>query len=174
MWLEPVRMVADWLEHPVYGVNAILATVPIEAGDAAPPPVQDVRDETRDDDVAGDRLPTGVSPVLAVTAYTLDAITGQVSQGQRDFRPTILVRFGIREPRKARANTVASYIYRAAVRSLHALHENANVAARTRNGIHVYDCAEMRIIPALQPLEGSTASGGIIVTYNARDNTLSP
>lgn len=68
MKVAAIRQTADWLAHVVTGVNALLATVPRDVGEAAPPNVT-VYDETRDDWVARGTVPrkkTGNGPLLLV------------------------------------------------------------------------------------------------------------
>jgi len=47
MYLEVVRMVADWFAHATNGINAEIANVPRDGGDSAPTSLVAVLDETR-------------------------------------------------------------------------------------------------------------------------------
>lgn len=141
-----VRLVADFLDDPTYGVNAILAAtggsaLPLYPGDAAPPPIA-IYDETRAGWAARNQVPRpqSVSPAIAFPALVVFASDGRLSgsitaaqdTGMRSTDGTIRIGIQvlIRNSDTARGMTQAMYYFRAIRGALLWFVEPAQQAAR--------------------------------------------
>lgn len=172
MQLEVCRSVADWLAHATNGINAELPNVPRDVGDTQPPNLAAVLDETRSTILALKRIPdeqaTPFVFVWQLTDAELDAVT-QSSQHATAFG--VGITYMDRDSNAAAAIRDGFYVMRAARRSLNRLHENANVASRTRNNVVIRNGnVRMRLVRPSGEIEGAIMTAGLAVTYNVRDN----
>lgn len=177
MFLEPVRIVADWLADATNGVNALLARVPRDAGDPVPPAVT-IYDETRHGWVTRATVPrfdgSGIAlPGLMVLAHQQTELQPEdPTDADRWLRPQLLIRYVDREVASEQGAAAASYTYRAVVGALDRLADNAHAAARTRNGIELAGRLQCHYVAQSSPLGDAVVTGALLVQYDARDATL--
>lgn len=179
MLVEVPDLVAEWLRHPQYGVNALLPSVPRNGLDREPPPLRCVLAETRSGDVARGTFPNDplAYPLLAVWIPREVAISTTVRQGKWDV-PSLPVRiaYAVRAVDSERGLTDAGYTIRAILRSLWAFEDGSNttaVAARRRNSITIQGLSDrdgdLSLMPASAPLPDVYVLGGLTVGLRVVD-----
>lgn len=168
--LEAPRILADWLAGTTSGVNAKLDTLDYDGADPAPTDVATIADETRNQAVARERLPTPL-PCLALSVERFRQ-DGEVRTTVRDGSVTVLIRYGVSNSNTATATRDGYYTMRAVVESLRELHKPANVASRTRNGRCLLACEELEFVPLYQALEDGQVTAALRATYTTRDTTV--
>jgi hypothetical protein len=169
--LEANRIVADWLDDATDGVNALLATTPLDAGDTVPVDIATIADETRDNDVAREELPATL-PGIAVSVDAVPLMEGQVMVVSRDAKVKLRVRIGVENADSAEGKRDLSYYLRTTLRSLNRLFDaEANDAARTRNGMYLETCEEMTaaIAKTKEPSGNVVVCGYVLLTIQMRD-----
>lgn len=169
---EVVRIVADWLADATYGVNAYAATVPRDAGDAAPPEVT-VIDQTRDPKAARERNAAkedAEDPGWEVAVALADPIETAWATTTDADADAIGLFIGIkgRQDESDLAVQHLNYLTRATRRSLAELFTNANELSRRRNSVHLVGLPRVR---HHAPESGGDEQimGGLDVTIVARD-----
>jgi hypothetical protein len=185
--LEPIRMVADWLAQGTNApggtlngpssVNALLPSVPRDAGDPQPGSVT-VYDATRDNWVA--RLMLGyegsgiTNPALAVFIATDVTADGEVLTTVRDGQVDIACMYVTQAQSSASAAAAGLYTARAVLRSLKQFSGQLNNGAQydtvcRRNAIALRGCASLRLIHPDVVKGGVVVHCGVIATYHIRD-----
>lgn len=168
MFVDPVRMVADWLEDPTYGVNAMLAALDLDGSDPVPANVV-IADATRDLEVAFGRLPA-TRPCVTVALYQVPSIDPRPPQGDaRDYKPQILIRYGATDDQTEVGVRSRDYTLRAILQSLDRFHRDEHVASRQRNQIQLIAAEEISMLAAYAPIEGGELTAAFLVRYWARD-----
>lgn len=168
MFVDPVRMVADWLDDPTNGVNAMLAALDLDGSDPAPANVT-LFDSTTSMEVAFGRLPA-TRPCVAVSLYNVQSIDPRPVQGDaRDYKPSILIRFGDTEDQTEVGLRNRDYTLRAILQSLDRFHRDENVAARQRNQIQLLAAEDTQMLAAFSPIENGELTACFLVRYWARD-----
>jgi hypothetical protein len=181
MFLEPIRMIADWLAIASYGVNALLPSVPRDVGDLQPADIAHVYDESRtgwlarSDDVPQEICADG--PVLAVSV--LDDATMQSNpqlaiQHWTNTGLPIVVRYLGKNVDSAKGYCDASYSLRAAKSSLLLLALHENLASRERNKVRIARLEDIRIVPMKQPLKDVWVWGGLAASAALQDVIATP
>ena len=174
MELAGTRALRDWLAgttNPSYGVNTLLASVPVDAGDAAPAGFATFADATREPWVAR-RLwddPAIEVPACVVLAepFTLD---GEVQTTIRDARITFIIGQLVRDASSAVQLRDALYRRRALLQSLAQFNANANQAARERNSVALIACESLEVAFAgAEKGSDAWAIDAIRATYLVRD-----
>jgi hypothetical protein len=177
MSFEIPIIIAEWLKDPAYGANAILATVPLDAGDVTRP-YASVRDVMRDgwiarQEITPEKLAAG--PVLGV--FQSGELTYQYGQSQFQLAGgksiegsgSWLLLDMQRESDSALAASQARYRLRAAFNSLILLGDPKSAAARERNGVEIV-CATQYQMSTLREERGDAlVTGGVLVTYTTRE-----
>lgn len=183
MLLEPIRMVADWLKFGTNGaagtadgpqsVNALLAGVPRDAGDAPPAAVTHY-DASRHDWVA--RLTAGYEgagitfPALAVFVAGEITADGEILTSYRDGQVDVAIMYVTQAQTNAPAAAAGLYTSRAVQRSLKQFHDPARYDAfRVRNAVALRSCASLRLIHPDVVKGGIVLHAGVIATYHVRD-----
>lgn len=170
MNLEPVRLLADWLADAgqfaggASGVNAMMAAVPRDAGDPAPPAVT-VFDETRDGNSARGDLPATL-PAIIVTSREIPQLDGEVATYTRDGVIELVVRYACEKADTKAALRDSSYTLRAVLKSV----RQFNADTRSRNQLDVYSCLDLRFVAMWTPYESGVVTGGLIGRWQLRDN----
>lgn len=162
MILEVVRLLGDWLNDSSNGVTAQLANIQYDAGDTAPA-VGTIADETRNSQVAQGRLPS--TPGMAINLSQIPFLEPEVSTVLRDGQADVVIRVGTSATATENAKRDASYVLRAAMRSLRLF----NASTRSRNGIQVFSCQQLRVVPMWAPIDDQIVTGGIEATFYFRD-----
>jgi hypothetical protein len=180
MELEVIREIGDWLggvSTPTYGVNALLAGVPRDAGDPVPPNVT-VTDETRDAVTARGKGAQQITEsgaqlqVLLFEDYEKEPELVTLGEEVQD-SSELQVLIWYRRPDNATpaiAKRNASYTMRAVTRSLNRLMMNVSAAARERNQVQLVSLQGFRRVPVLvtnDPL----ATSAIVLTCQVRDES---
>ena len=173
MLVEPVRIVADWLADPSYGVNALRLTVAVDAGDAQPGEVV-IGDETRSGRVARGELPMPTSTatnLIAVTSGPGVTFEGGVLTTVRDGSVPMVIRIGTSDVATEDGTRDGLYLARVVFQSLKILAESGHADDRTRNGIHLTEPSDLVIQSLFQPLEDAHVTCAVQVTWRVRDLT---
>lgn len=169
MLFETVRAVADWMADPTYGINAILAAAPLEAGVARAAAVT-VSDDTRNAEVARGQIPDTLPALLVTTTATAITMT---SPTVRPYPADMLVELGIRYAAANVATEVAfndtAQVLRAVTKSLGALWTTAaGEAARLRNQVQLIELREIRT-ELYQANDDARVTLGMIIPIRVRD-----
>lgn len=170
MILEASHLIALWLEHATYGVNALLAsTIPREAGDALPT-VATIADEFTNARASVGRLPVTL-PALSIDTFAADVIENQVVADQGDGSVVVRIRYGASRSDLAQAKRDGSYVIRAVAASLRILHRQAHEASRTRNSLRLRPAQNgaVQVRPYYEELEDRVVTALCVATYDFRD-----
>jgi len=167
--LETIRCVADGLDNVTYGVNAQLVTVQVDTGDATPPQLAGVFDETRNDQVAVGRYPE-TYPCLVVTLDGQVSLQGEVTSNYRDAEVTLLIRYVQRSVDTSQARTDGYYTLRAVQKAMKQFFSNANASDRVRNDIQIIECLNFEHIQMFDNIDDAMVTSGIRVTMFVRDS----
>lgn len=176
MILETVRIVADWLTGAMYGVNAMLATVPLDGTDTRPASVT-VFDETRDGPTARRKVPA-TKPCLLVRQQDDATADGEPYPvgGPRQAHVTLGLWYADTQSASETGNRNTHYVLRAARESLRRLTDPtdptmaaAATTAKTRGSIQLLKTEAVRAVTAHEPLEDSLLLGALFVTFTVRD-----
>ena len=173
MILETVRIVADWLTDPMYGLNAVRTAVPKDTGVNDFPAVT-VLDSTRDARVARGgvpNLPATLFPCVLVTPA--DQPLEQIAPSVRPFPPdasvTVLIRYATREVDTAKAERDASQTIKAVWWQVpQLLLTSAGETARTKARVQLYSIQTMQAATMFDAAEDITVTGGVLVTCRVR------
>lgn len=173
MILETVRINADWLADATNGVNAMLATVPRDAGDPQPAAVA-VRDATRDGVVGRRQIPHASSgaPELFVN-FEPDGLTDMDPEVWTTYRDCdalpISIRYVVENAATEAAMRDAYYTLRAAQKSLRRLNENTNAAATVRNQVELVELVRLRHSYPFAPVSDKVVVAALVAIYMVRD-----
>lgn len=171
MILELERMTADWLDDATYGVNAQLATIPLDAGDSAPTDIAGVHDITRSKNVAQRKDPPNY-PAIYVMADGAFEMEGEIMTNagpRRTLSVPIAVRVLVAEGDLEDGNRDARYYVRAIIKSMKALTE-ATPVLRTRNSICLERIVSITHDPTVaETLGESIVAGALVFTLEVRD-----
>jgi predicted DNA-binding protein len=174
MILETLRMWTDWQGNPTYGVNAQLATVPLDGTDARPTTLVAISDETRNGPTARRRVPDTV-PVLMSRlhqAATLDPSVGP-NTAIRDAEIQIATWYADNQLATETGNSNAYYVLRALERTL-AKFLDPSIAiantARKRGNIEIFGATTLEHLTTFETVEDSDILGGLLVTFKVRDS----
>lgn len=168
MILECCRIISDYLSNGTNGVNALLATTPLDAGDTVPANLLSILDATRDGNVARGRLPASL-PGLAVTAERVENILPHVVTNDAEMDVTVLIRLGMTAPQTETAFRNISYYLRTIVRSLRRFNTNQDPTVRIRNGVYLESCEQLDEFTLWQVIDDSVVTGGVLARYHVRD-----
>src|SRR5690349_8344612 len=120
MFTDPLRQVNTWLSNATNGVNALLASVPKDAGDATPASVTIVDAATEAWVARGviDRSKVGAGPLLLVQAANDGDATLFQNETRQGTQLEVLIRFAVRKTATDDGFFQAWSTLRAAARSL--------------------------------------------------------
>lgn len=171
--IEPIRILADWLQHPTHGVNALLAAMPGDPGDPLPTLIATVLDETRDGPTALDLPPEDLErlPALLVRAVRpTDLAPSQVnliSLGEA----SLLVQYAIQEINPDEAmRQMYQTLYRAVPKSIARLLQTAEGdVARHRNQVQLIGLEALTHLDRFSKLESSYLIGGFVARFSVVD-----
>lgn len=171
-------MVAAWLAHPTYGVNAVLAALPTDGNDPIPASVTVIEETTNqraavgrpDDELDPDSH--APDPVLAVVGMQVDDATPQIPSPVGDVTVGVLIRFEGRYEDASAGRRDAYQTLRAVTLSLRKFTRDGDpVADRTRNDVALIDLEELRIEPGPVQLAETGIYGQVLASWKARDLT---
>lgn len=169
MLTEAVRVVADWLANPVWGVNATLAATPREADVPAVPPVA-VYDESRDGEVTRGQIPDDLPALLVQTTATpLSTVATASRPFPADYSVELGIRYGTATVDTAAGFNEAALVMRAVHRCLGQLWvTSAGEAARVRGQMQLVELRDTRI-EQYQANDDSRIAAACILTVRMRD-----
>ena len=165
---ELVRLVADWLEDTTYGVNAQLALVPRDGGDAQPTSVVIV-DETRDPRPGRGRVPQDDTPVVTVALQAMTHLTETITDDGY-LSGEVIVQYAAKNVEAWKAKRDGNYVLRAVAWSLRRLRRmDANAAGRLRNNVALIGIDPIRFEPWFERVDDTLIVGTVTVPLTARD-----
>lgn len=169
MQLEVVRELSEWLLDTTHGVEAKLATLPVDSGVQAPQKVL-VVDGTKDHALAkGEQVARGTDLLVLVMADGPTLLQGEKFRGSvfSVGRIPIGMTVAHRGPGEAATKVQdALHVLRALTLSVEKYFEQAE-AARTRNEVVVLDTAQLQV--GLVTDDGNGALGAVVFTVRAFD-----
>lgn len=170
MRLETIRMNAAAAADPVIGINAMIAALPIDAGDVRPGnhAIYNQADHTW---LARKTVSKGDDITLPAIGILLQPSNiKQVNTTIRDAQIPVIFAYLTRNPDSAEAQRDCSYAMRALLRFLRRFADNANAAMRTRNGVQLlHPIDDVQQGEAIQPWNGVTVIAATELTWLARE-----
>lgn len=170
-WLEPIRMIADWLNGDLLdyqgnpqGVNAKLVLTPRDAGDPLPADVT-VVDSTRSNAAALEKTKAGY---MQVSIYR-DSSHGDIKTIYRDGEIPVAIGLALNDPETAEAQRDESYIMRALMYSLAEFERNENDVVRRRNRVNLHAIRDIAITPAEGKIGDRDVLTALRCTVKVRD-----
>jgi len=163
MITEIIRIVSDWIADGTYGVNAMMAGLPVDTGVTRP--TVTIYDSTRNDEVARGDVPSALGVGMLVTSGGTPVTQKGNRNVPRDYAVDVLIRMVTTKTATAAAINDASLMVRALQRSIERLQDTSIApaqAARLRGSLQLV---------ALDPMESAALyeqMGGAFVTYAVR------
>lgn len=180
MVLSGLRIIVEALNSGVYGVNEQLERVPVDTGDAQPPPIVSVLDLTRDVEVLtlGVNGLGGIAPPALICAPEDPAVMAGEIEGagiRRDGEAvSYSVAYATREPDLADACRNGLYTMRAIEQVIGHLMKTSNIADRTRNGVVLQSCVEISYGLVVENLTDGTVTAALSATFQPRNTNPLP
>lgn len=172
MKLETIRCCVAGLEDATIGLGALLDAMTLEDGDARPA-TPAVYDEFRHGWVARRTVPQEDSAITfpAIAVFTQSPLTtdGEVHTVLRDASLTVAYAYLTRDVDSADARVAAELTQRVLLRHLKLFNANGNVAMRTRNGVIVRECLELRLPPITENWEGAVCAAVTLADFSIRE-----
>lgn len=169
--LEVLATLATALADATTGVNALLPSIPLVTGHAAPSSVAQII--TQDDDTRlafGDKSESW--PALVLLDEDEGAWEPEVATRSRDGDVKVTVLYVPRDPRATLSYRNSSYTRRAVAQSVRQWLDNTSHAARTLNDVFIIAATGLQRRPATELIRGIPHAGGLTWTFRVRD--LSP
>jgi len=166
---ETLRRATAWLQDATYGVNAQLAAVPRDAGDAQPANVVVFADEASHEDAALGRSPETV-PAIVVTVESARMINDQVVHEVGDGEVVLNLRLYVADVDAKDAKRDASYYLRAlswCVRKWVA--QSPGGSARTKNSVQIVEIGAMEFNALYESKDDRIVAGGARLALTVRD-----
>ncbi|MEA3245256.1 MAG: hypothetical protein U9Q74_03770 [Gemmatimonadota bacterium] len=171
MILEGCRLITDWLNDGTNGVNALLGTTPLDAGDSTPAVLVSILDATRDGNVARLRLPENL-PGIAVVPLPVEGLQPHVVVQDCEGELQLALRIAMTKAQTEQGFRDTSYYLRTVVRSLRRFNAATTApSSRQRNNIYLEACSELRMVQLWETIEDSVITGAVLATYHVRDMT---
>ena len=172
MLVESVTVVASWLDHATYGVNALRSSVPRYGSDVAPPTVRVIQ-MFRDEEAALGKAPIGDLPALEVglQGEMMAAMGPAVRPFPEDSTIDVTIRYiADRTTDTALAMRHSAYTMRIVRRSLPLLMLTVDGnTARVVNNSQVLGVSNIRTVALYGSDNDTVTTGGVIVTLQMRD-----
>ncbi len=169
MIVEVLRMHKTWLTGVVTGVNAINAAGTREAGDAAPPVLVEIVEETSDEATAGEQGMPANPPCLGMVGAVLGDAADPAMNEMGDGVVEVSIRYLTRQPNAAIARRDAAYTARGVIQSLRSFMSGANIASRQLRGIQLLQRTKLEFHTIYVPVGDGFASGLFVAHYLYRD-----
>lgn len=164
---EVCRVVSDWLNDPVQGVNVLLPLTPLDAGDTMPPLLLSILDP-RDGDVARGRLPKNL-PGIAVVPIVADGLAPHITIADAEGDVHLAIRVGMTSAQTDEGYTDTSYYLRTIMRSLRRLNGNFDRTKLVRNGVYLEGASDVHMAQLFTPVGDSIITGAVLITYHVRE-----
>jgi hypothetical protein len=176
MILEAVDCISTWLQHPTYGVNALLPSVPRLGTDPAPAAVAAVLDERTSGRAARGELPQDqATPVLLVGAHAEAQYVVPFDVGVRDATIEIDIAYAQRSALSEQADRDGRYTMVAVLQSLYRLWKYGGPSDRTRGSVSLVVPVSLRQVapwtPAGPLLGDATITHALIAGYRVRETS---
>lgn len=178
MELEAVRAIADWLKDATNGVDTVVALVPRDVGDAAPPALATrVFDESRHTWAARGEIPEDVvknGPLLVVALAADTPIELHLQKDHDEGRVMVGVHYATKTGGAKDSQIItqdAMYVLRGVKDSIKLLFQEAHVANRKRNQVELMNVADVRLVRAFRSTEYAEILGAIAFTVRVRAMT---
>lgn len=183
MILETVRILADWLADPTYGLNAVRPSVPKDTDVTDFPTVQ-VFDSTRDGRVTRGGVPNlepADFPCVLVSPadQPIEDTNPTVAPWPSDTTVTVLVRYATRVVDAAKGERDASQTLRAVRRCIRRLildgrtvllpGQTSPDSACRRADVQLISVERLQAATLYESTEDATVTGGVLVTCHVRD-----
>lgn len=171
MVIETIRLTTSAFEHPTYGVNALLPTIPRAAGDAEPPALVGVIDPTMSEHAARGTDAPDFPQIITFVGRDPDFVP-EVGTIERDGEIELLHILTTRDADDAETFVAAGLTLRAMMMCLDAFSAESRPADRERESIYVIGKTRLRVIPWGAPIPGYPDlrhGGALAVRYHARD-----
>lgn len=175
-----VRIVADWLEHATYGVNAQVADVPLLSGDADPASLT-IYDETQDKWVSRRRVPDAADATASISFpcvicvlsdLTFGGGAGTVSDSGVIAEGTATVLIQVYNRDEDTANGIRDVMYwQRAIRGSLSLLENAAETNRTQLNTRIMRSQAIRQPPIPPELGDLVLLGSTLYTATVWEST---
>lgn len=172
MRLEALRLVTAWLNDDTSGVNAQLASVPRNGGDALPADFALIADSTEWSWAAMGIRPDveGFTPCLLLRAGRSAQLDAHSHVGKRDGVVEILIAYHDTNSNIINALRDAEYRLRALERSIDDLFTVATAADRLMDSVAIwYLESALEVETPFVPLDDKTIAGGLRLTLKMRD-----
>lgn len=168
MIFESIQLLADALNHPTYGVNAMIPSMSVGTG-SLPPVVNSIVDETRDAQVARGLLSSGSYPQLVVTMYENADIEPMVMTSFYEGKVPILIRYLAEKTLNNTGAHDALMTLRAVEWTLRHWMKPENNNDRTMNNIQVITIAKLSHVTTYLDEKDIVIMSGLLLTLNVRD-----
>lgn len=173
MILDTVRAWSDWLGNATYGVNALLAGLPLDGTDPAPPALAAIVDETRNGSASRRFIPDTL-PALIVRLQEASDLSPSVGPNvaHRDATVVLATLYAANATLTEQGYRAAYYTLRAVQRSLAKFMDTSISAAntaRTRNSVTIYSAVALQHITNFSALEDTDVLAGVLITFQVRD-----
>lgn len=168
MFLEAPLIIGDALKDEEIGVNAMISSLALEAGDKGPPMVKDIVNEAENHEVAAKIEPQNYPAIYVMLddPILIDPVepTG-LRQKITDLPVAIRYITNVDDPVQIRRETM--YTLRAIVKTLVRLNKQVNLAKRTRNKICLTAITNLAVFEMRETIGDSTVVGAVVVTWEA-------
>lgn len=175
--LEVIRIVADWLANPTYGVNAVLPSLPRGVGEAAPPAVAAILDETRDGPTAldlppdPDAYPERYPALLVRTLRPTDIAPSQVTLIALGDCSILIQYAGLEVESERGIEAMYRTLYRAVPKSLaYLLQTTAGEVARLRHDVQIIGHEATTHLDKFATVESRYLAGALVLRFTVRDH----
>lgn len=176
MILEAKRAVAEWLQHPTYGLAAVLATLATDGSDTSPSTNWTIADDTRgttaSDLAALNQVNDDVPRSCYVRSDDTQTMEGQAATYTHDGDIPIVLSFGVRAASPSAAIRDLDYTLRAALIVLDSLFNPTitdAVAAIQRNGVQLVAITSLQAVRTQEQLESNLATAHLRAVLSCRD-----
>jgi hypothetical protein len=169
MILETLRVVTDALAHESYGVNATLASLPLDGDDVRPEAPATIKDSTRDAIVARNRVNDELPSLTVLLDDGTVDMDGEVQTSYRDADINVVIQYLGKNIDSDGGLADGFYMLRAVERTIRTLMLNENANDRTRNGIQLLQVNSIRHAPGFASANDALAAGELSVSFRVRD-----
>ena len=169
MIVATLRMVKAWLADGTNGAQAWITAVPRTSGDAVPPTLQAIAEETSDEAVATeDGVPSSL-PALGLMLDRVSSLADQTVNDEGDGTIDLVIRYLTKNSNAATATRDAAYSMQGVLKSLRQLFRGGNEASRTLLGVQLINMRSMEALTLYQKVGDGFCSGAIKISLHYRD-----
>ena len=168
MYLEAPLIISDALKDDLIGVNAMIATLNLDAGGSGPVMVQDIVNEAENVEVAAKLEPQNYPAIYVMLddPILIDPVE-PTGLRQKITDLPIAIRYIMIDTDPVALRRQTMYTLRAIAKTLVRLEKNENLAKRTRNEICLIAMTNLAMFELRETLGDATVVGAVVVTYEA-------